>query len=352
MKPSCAAAFVLALVCSNLTAQQFHVAPSNLTDAEGNTMTWLPGCAQSGAKQIILSGSHLQPMIGHTILGLAFRRDGTSYAERAASDAQLVVRVGATSRDPIDPATDFGANLPQPQSTLVFSGTLSIPQMPPIQGYVGWVMPHVVEIPFSAGFLYQGGNLAIELEGTTATEAHFAVDAVDERVNGTVVNVGQACGPRSATFVNTAMVSGLGLIPGGTSQLHLAGTDTSAAFAFFGVSLLPQPVDLAFLGAPGCSWHVDSFTALGAAVVPSGIEGFGSLANVGLHLPGTPTLLGGRLFVQWLEVGQGTLATSQAMSLTISGQMPSLGMAQLERLSDGSVHVAPGSGPVIGFRWL
>lgn len=148
------------------------------------------------------------------------------------------------------------------------------------------------------------------------------------------------------------MVISTGLTPGGTAQIHLLGCGGNAAFAFFGVSLLTPPINLGLIGAPACFWYVDAFTALVAPVTASGIPGVEDLASVRLQLPGVPTLLGGQLVFQWLEVGQGTLATSQAMSLTISAQMPTLGMAQLERLSDGSVHVAPGSGPVIGFRWL
>ncbi|MBI5850638.1 MAG: hypothetical protein HZB39_06295 [Planctomycetes bacterium] len=332
-------------------AQQLHAIPVEAANVDGNGSTWLPGCGDSGAKQVLIAARHLQPLVGRTIVGMAFRRDASWLAALPASDAAVALRIGACASDPDAPAADFATNLPQPIE--VFRGLTSMLPMPPITGYQGWVAPHVFEITFTTPFLYSGGPLGIEIDGLSTTpRAYFPMDEVCEELRGNIVDIGVACGPRVAELRNTAAVISTGLTPGGTAQIHLLGSEGNAAFAFFGVSLLPQPVNLTLIGAPGCQWYVDACTALAAPVVASGIPAVDGLASVRLHLPGTPTLLGGQLVVQWLEVGTGSLATSQALALTISAQMPTLCMAQLERLSDGSVHVAPASGPVIGFRWL
>ncbi|MBI5850633.1 MAG: hypothetical protein HZB39_06270 [Planctomycetes bacterium] len=348
-----ALALTMALSLSSLgaVAQQLLTVPASAAASDGNAFTWLPGCGDSGATQVIIDASHLQTLVGRTLVGLSFRRDGTWLEGLPRSDAHWRVRLGPSTRGADDPYLDFALNLPQ--GTVAFDGAVSMPAMPPITGYVGWTAPHTVEIAFTTSFTYSGGPLAIELEGSLTTPAaFFPMDGVDDPVRGAASDVGTACGPRAPANGRTALAVGGGLVPGATAQLHLLGTAGNAAFAFFGVSLLPQPVNLTLIGAPGCQWYVDAFTALAAPVVASGIPAVDGLASVRLHLPGTPTLLGGQLVVQWLEVGAGLVATSQAMSLSISAQMPALGMAQLERLSDGSVHVAPASGPVIGFRWL
>lgn len=343
--------FALFLFATGAVAQQMHVVPAGATDSEGNSATWLPGCGRSGAKQILVGASHLQPLLGRTLTGIAVRRDGTWLPAHGPSEAQLVVRVGAAARSPSDPAVDFADNLPQ--AAEVFRGTLSIAAMPPITGYAGWVSPHVVEVPFSHPYAYAGGPLAIELEGTLTNGADFyPLDGVEQIIAGTCEDIGVACGPRALDVVRTAFSSGAGLAIGGTSSMHLAGNPGSNALACFGATLLPTPIGLGVLNAPACTWYIDPFVAMPAAILASGIPGFGDLATVRLHLPGSASLLGGQLYVQWLELGSSTLATSQAMRLTIGSAAPTLDMAQLERLSDGSVHIAPACGPVIGFRYL
>lgn len=340
-----------ALAWAPLAAQQTLVVPQACTNSEGNTASGMPGLGGDGATQVLIAASHLQGLIGHTIVGLAFRRDGAWLAGLPQSDGQIVVRIGASTRDPLDPAPDFATNLPG--GTEVYRGPLVAPAMPPIQGFVGWTAPHVVEISFAQGFAYAGGPLAVEIEGSvTSTPTFYPLDGVDEALAVPAIDVGHACGPRASLLVRTALRSGSGFVPGGTTQLHLAGTAGNAALACFGASLLPQPVALDFLGAPGCTWYVDVFAAMRTSVVPTSIDVFGALATVRLQLPGSSALLGGQLFVQWLEFGSTGPATSQAMQLSIASQLPSLGMAQLERMSDGSVIVSPATGPVVAFRWL
>jgi hypothetical protein len=341
----------LALLSASAISQQFLVVPAEASNADGNASAWLPACGRGGTSQVVIAASHLQGLLGRTLVGLSFRRDGSWLQALPQSAGQLTVRIGASTRDPVDAAPDLATNLPSP--TEVFSGTLSIPAMPATQGYIGWVSPHTVDITFTRSFTYQGGPLALEFSASlTTTPTFFPIDGIAEDLTLDAPEIGVACGPRAASLRRTAARSGSGFAPGGTSQLLYSGTPGNNAFAFFGVALLPQPIDLSVLGARGCHWYVDAFTALGSPIAAHGIPIFDPLAAVNLQVPGTAAMLGGQLVVQWLEFGPGTLASSQAMILPIGNQLGSLGMAQLERLSDGSVHVAPACGPVIGFRYL
>lgn len=79
--------------------------------------------------------------------------------------------------------------------------------------------------------------------------------------------------------------------------LRVAGVPTSApALCLLGFARLTPPVDLAVIGAPGCTLYVDGLAALPA---------FGSGTNhadVSLVVPSTPALVGGQLLSQWVVV--------------------------------------------------
>lgn len=189
--------FVLALLIVSAigslgpAAQQLHAVPAAATNADGNASTWLPGCGDSGAKQLLISAGHLQPLIGRTIVGLAFRRDAAWFAPLPGSDATVAVKVGACASDPDAPAPDFATNLPQ--STEVYRGATSMPPMPPITGYQGWISPHTYEIAFTTPYQYSGGPLAIEIDGLMTTpHSYFPMDAVCEETRGSIVDIGVA----------------------------------------------------------------------------------------------------------------------------------------------------------------
>lgn len=351
MRLFCVAWFLVAAGSTELAAQQLLGVPAQAAAADGNSATWIPGCGESGTKQILVGAEHLSALNGHTIVGLVFRRDGAWHPALPSSTGHWTVRMGACASDPNAPAADLAANLPS--ASEVFRGNVNLPGMPSISGYAGWTSPHIVEITFGNGYPYSGGALAIEIDAAlSSASAFFPMDAVGQETRGTIDDLGVACGPRVAGFVRTALSSGAAFAPGATTQLHCLSSSGNATVACFGAALLPAPLNLTPLGAPGCLWYIDSFTSLGATPQESGVEGLGALATVRLQVPSTAAVLGAQLYAQWLEVGSNSFASSQAVRLTVGTQLPTLGMAQLERLSDGSVHVAPACGPVIGFRYL
>ena len=91
---------IIVLLSASVSAQQLHVVPQAMADVSGNAATWLPGCGGGGATQVLISATHLRPLVGHTIVGLEFRRDGTWLPALPQSDATLVVRIGASARGP------------------------------------------------------------------------------------------------------------------------------------------------------------------------------------------------------------------------------------------------------------
>ncbi|MFO1053725.1 MAG: hypothetical protein U1F36_16035 [Planctomycetota bacterium] len=330
-------------------AQRFDTVPATAATSGGNKATWLPGVSANGAKQILIAPAHLAALQGRTITSISFRRDGDWPEALPQSDATMIVRIGSAATSADDPAADFAGNLPQPVE--VFRGALSIAPMPAVTGFVGWTAPHVIRIPFTQGYAYTGGTLAIEIEATLqGAPAFHPLDGVNLAVAGTVIDVGAACGPRALDLVNTATIAGGVMAPASTTTFHLGGTVGDVAWLGIAIAPLPQPIDLGFLGAPGCTWYIDALTLIGAPVVPSGIEAFGGIATVRLRIPSDIGLLGTPIWTQWLELGPTGIVTSQAQHLIVGGALPSLGMAQLERMSDGTVIVAPSCGPVIGFE--
>jgi len=107
---------------------------------------------------------------------------------------------------------------------------------------------------------------------------------------------GQGCAGLSATSSGTPSL-------GDTLVLKLAGALPGApAWPFLGVSEsawqgLPLPLDLGLFGAPGCL-----LLASPDIVLPSQIAGATGQASFSLGLPLTSTLVGKRVFAQWLAL--------------------------------------------------
>jgi hypothetical protein len=342
------ALFVAACIAAPVAAQGMHVVPQSATSAEGNAMRAFPGIGVGDRLQVIVDAAELQPLVGRTVNGLVLRRDTSFDGALASASGRVVVRIGAAAAAPDAAQRSFVANLPAPVEA--FRGAIDAPATGPAPTAPSWDPADTVRVQFAAGFLYAGGPLCVEVESLAAAGVWWPVDAVSDTTVGSVLSVSAACGPR-ASFGATAGVDPAGLVVGRSATFHLVGAPHAPAWLLVGFGMLSHPLDLGFVGAPGCQLHVDVVAQL-PATVSAAIPGFGSsgLVNVDLHLPADANLLGGRVTAQWLELTP-ALVTSNALSCQIASVPPQLGMAVVASRSGETPDVRAVGVPVLGLLW-
>lgn len=342
------ALLVAAYIAAPIAAQGLHVVPQSAAAAEGNAMRAFPGIGVGDRLQIIVDAAELQPLVGRTLNGLALRRDTSFDGALLNASGQVVVRIGVAATGPDRAQRDFAGNLPAP--TEVFRGQIDAPATGPAPIAPSWDQADTVRVQFATGYAYAGGPLCVEIESLAAAGAWWPVDAVSDAAIGSVASIGVACGPR-AGFGATAGVDPAGLVVGRSATFEFVGAPNAPAWLLVGFGMLSHPLDLGFVGAPGCQLHVDIVAQL-PATVSAAIPGFGAsgLVNVDLHLPADANLLGGRLAVEWLELSP-ALVTSNALACQIASIPPQLGMAVVASRSGETPDVRAVGVPVLGLLW-
>lgn len=341
-----------ALSCAVSQAQQFATVPSAADGVEARSLVWLAGTARALRQQIVIDASHLLPLVGRDLTRIVLRRDTNDGRGRVGGDVDLVVRIGAASLPPSRASRTFAANVASPSE--VFRGTVRLPASPAVAGFVGWDPAHVVDIAFATAFRYGGGDLCVELEGTPvgAGAGWWPVDAVADSASGRVTHHGRTCGPFGGPAGSSNAVAAAALVPGETVTFVARGKPLAVAHLLVGVSMLPVPIDLGVLGAPGCVLAVDAFAALSTTFGTAlfGVE-FGGHAALRVALPGEARLLGARFVTQWVDLGP-PLTTSEAVECEVAGQLPALGMALVEGvLGSGEGSVSVTGAPVLRFGY-
>ena len=117
------------------------------------------------------------------------------------------------------------------------------------------------------------------------------------------------------------------------------------------LSAQPTPIPLATFGipTPNCYCHLQPGTIVGSVVVPfvpelvPAVQYRGGVADFRLYLPNQSWMFGVQLTTQWFELSQ--MATSNAITWTVAGAMPTLDMALIEgdpgdATGEVSVHLA------------
>lgn len=337
------------LASTPVVAQGLHVAPPayRLVDAPAQALA--AGIGATERQQILIDQVHLAPLVGRELLGLSFRRNHAP-EPLAATTGQLEVRLGIAPHGSGRAQPTFAQNLPAP--TLVFRGIVQAPlSSDPTMRPVGWTSEDVVEITFSQGFVYGGGTLCIDIDGT-GTTGWWPVDAAEDPITGAVLREGTACGPRAAVLGETASVAAADLVVGRTTIFKLFGEPGHAAFLLLGLGTFGQPLDLALVGAPGCELRVDAFVALPTTLTPTAVEPeLGAVANVQLHLPANPALMGASFIAQFAELGGASLATSNTLRCQIAPSASTTGTAMVWQQPGRPPVVHFRRVPIVGLRW-
>ncbi|MBK8974574.1 MAG: hypothetical protein IPM29_01475 [Planctomycetes bacterium] len=332
-----------------VVAQTDVVVPAAQAGAEGDSARMVEGLGHAGRQQILVHVSHLAPLAGRRLTALTFRRDHTADFTGLGGEIDLVVRVGAAGRTVTAPSRTFADNVVG--AVEVFRGRVTLPAASPsAPASAVWTGDNAVRVQFTTPYAYAGGDLCVDLAGAPVGTAPIVwyPDAVSDATTGIVTVVGTACGPFANPSGQRTGVGPRGLVPGETARFTTWGTPGAFAILGLGGGLRSQPLDLALVGAPGCTLHVDPLITLVTVVSPPpfGPE-LGGLAQHRVPLPAQQSMLGVHLGAQWLELAGAALTASEALDCTVATQVPGLGIAVVSQLAGREVDVDLTRAPVL-----
>jgi hypothetical protein len=348
---------VLACCTAGLHAQSLTVPNQVVERDETGIPDPFPGTYGKFRQQIILGASWLNPLQGRLITGLSFKRDGFITSAMPSGQARIVVRVSSLANAPQRASTMFDANHGSVVDT-PYSGTLTFPGSPALahRDAANWSAAHAFRIDFQPAVLYRGGALCIEIEGEPVAGAAAARWRIDYRglpTAGTALRFGTGCGPVRGISNHLTFVQTRDLHPGSAPRLLALGEPNSTSLMFVATQLLPQPLPLAFLGAPGCTLDVTP-----VLTIPVGMtSGQPARVHTTLPFPHDAVFASAQIFLQWAHFAPPRLTTTEALGLVLASAPPDLDAAVVTSAradgaalpSSGFVHSA--KMPVLRLHW-
>jgi hypothetical protein len=334
--------------CLGTVCAQELVIPPEFAAKEAPSAWWLPGLPGAFRQQILVDASLLQPILGHTITAVSFRRNGGANHYRGGS-AQVTACLSTSPRTVTAPAADFAANHGADLTT-VYQGVVTAPTPQAPVSMSTWTTDNIVRIAFTSTFAYAGGTLCLDLDGAAVAGNEVQccfVDAVDVAVSATVVQRGNGCGVYGGPTHGWAMIDEQSLVPGGTARFSAFGQANAPAILLLAGAFQQDAVPLAPYGAASdCFVHLNTLlgtvpTSFVPPLIPNSVLTEG-LALAKVQLPAETWLLGACLASQWLDLGQ--FAVSNADEWTISSQVPALPMARVAAFHQQGA--APASGDI------
>lgn len=335
--PVMGALFVGALVVP-IRAQTVTI-PASATVQDGTGILPGPGFDRAGRHQYLLGASHLAAAQDTDLVALRFRREGALPDLKRGSVTMAVIVSASSLLDPRVPSPVFAANH-RGSPTTVFQGTVSLPDAPRLvsRHTATWSLPDAVTVPFATPWHYGGGTLCVQVDGAPVvgnTTAWWPIDA-ERAAGGTVVTRGQACGALGAQVRQPAAVDPRLLAPGTTVAFTTLAAPASASVLMLSATQI-GPIDLAFLGAPGCQLHVLPETSIPAAAGAALLPGRPGAAAVGLHVPYEGRLVSASFFAQWAVFDGVALATTNALDITLAPGLSALDASVVLGEARGSV---------------
>jgi hypothetical protein len=278
---------IAVLTAATLAAQNDGWAPPRHAKRPGNNGFSTPGNNTKARSQNLYVNADLPPGVTTRLLNkIAYR--GSQYPSLidAAYNARSLpaVSVGIGNTTSATMTTTFASNLPGDLTVVMPTAMVSFPAAPPV-GHNAESRAETMIFPFTTPKLITGPNLFIEFLFTDATNvvATYWSDSLDNRttiLNGHNAHRGQGgcgvLGPGVATRLRApAAASANGL--GTTTTYTLSNATASAPYLLsVGIQLdrpygMPAPVDLAFIGAPGCMlWNSGDITVGGTTTAAGG----------------------------------------------------------------------------------
>ncbi len=308
---------------------QSAVVPGGFVSFDAAGVGAIPGFSQRFRQQIVYGDGLLNGLRGQALSEIRFRRDGQFLGALVGGRAQVDMVLSTTTRPVLETGPMFASNHGAPVS--VFSGFVNLPTSPSLGSphQPTWVAPYAVAIPLTTTFPYAAGQLVVDISGTPDASNRspwWPVDHYTEVVSGTVTLVGTACDSQNDLFVAKEQ-----LIPGSSARFVAGGHPSGNNILALAAQRRP-PVDLGFLGFPGCTLHLTPEVML-TRPLSLGTNGSAGSANHVLQLPLQPQLLGFGLAAQcisvWIDQPSQALrlTTSPALDLTFATRLPILDAA-------------------------
>lgn len=319
--------FALCLLGVPLCAQASRVVPASHETVEGNTTFTYPFGRAVGGIQVLADAANLSASANAFVSSVSFRPNGILTGGTSATGYSSAYKVTCwnTLTKAAGMTTTTAANIGTALPTVVFSGTLNLPNVG-----VSTVLPEpfAVAIPFSAIYPFDGTtyNLLMQVEtvGTATPVGSWNVDAISISktvITGVGVKVGTLCAYSGQSLAMTyGSTQAASAIPGGSITYPLTAVSTAAwptvIAILAGTNASPGfPIDLSAVSMPGCFLHVDPI-----ATQPI-LAGASSYPNVSWPIPPLSTLVGGSVYIQ--NLGLNTLSsligavTTDAFAVTI-----------------------------------
>jgi len=310
--------FLLPQVLPRPAAQSRRVIPSYCESFEGNAGENLVAGCEDMHKQMFYEGQFIAATRA-VITALAFRRDGEKKVSYQAHTLHRMVTLDTVTKV----SSLFANNLTAAAVKVYDAKNTRLPAAPVCTVPPA---PFTVFFPFTRPYTYQpgAGKLLVDLLGIGTPKACRTWEVDNHFQNygnsGMVIEYGKACtGSRGERL--DAKVTPYKLHLGGTFELlfNQAGFQPGALAAWIGMSRdrfagVPLPLDLAFLGAPGCTLQASM-----ELVLPHGAAG-GAFPPLTLSIPSTPALALGQLFCQAAAAAPG----ANGAGLVLSGPQHAL----------------------------
>lgn len=337
--PSLATLGLALVLAAHAKSQAPVVLPATATGIPGNHVHAFPFGSQGFRTQLLVDASAVAAN-GGTITGLRFRTNRG--VQSGGVIPNVTVTVGQTGQSLANVSPTFAANVTGP-GTVVFQGTVTRPTY--ADGGLA-ARSWDVFLPFATPVSFQvaQGNLLIDIVGANPNPPvalQTWADAAEP--GGSTVQFGQS--GQLASFdtlqltVGGISLAGFDVVPPlelgiGRSIDFTAELLSQPLPGVLGLALapLPQPVGLAFLGAPGNSLYLAPDALLPLAWTPNL---FGGLeARVALVVPNAPTLVGAAVYGQSVVVEPGSnaigLVTSNAVELRLGDPNATLPVRQVD----------------------
>ena len=324
----------MALFLAGAEAQSTLVNPAANTTMEGNSRIAFP-FSGTGAMhyQQILSLKGTQGLIRQ----VAFRRDNdviVSSGDYTAFAVTLDLTLATSPNPAVAMSATFANNLGN-DAKMVYSGTLNWPaqkKVPPGPTAFAYTIP--LAAPY---FIFLGtGDLCLDImkqSSTNSQTTYFGMDADSSPMGQgfATKKLGESCPGigMSEVYIYSNWYPGaqaralLWKAPSAVPAIFLAGT-SSTRFGPF-----PLPVDLAFLGAPGCNLYTNIVLTM-AGTTSTSSTSYNSRLYLDANLPGDPALSGMPLPIQFLMLNDplignpAKLSVSQGWEITIGTLVPGM----------------------------
>jgi len=318
----------LATAIAHAQSPQFTVIPASYATADAPGQLWIPGASRPLRQQQILGSSLLQGLVGQTLTALEFRRNAQADAFQAGA-LTLTVTLSTTAAGPLSASSTFANNLGA-APVQVFASQLQLPASPATTT-PGWTGSNVVRIPFATPFVYQGGNLCIDIVGAPVAgqaAGWWPCDADQSLVTSTVVDLGGGCGAYGGPTHQWSAAVPRTLVPGGEGSFFAFGPLGSFGIVAFGAEFpAGWPLAMVLPAAPmNCTLFLSQPIALSLAFFQDNAPA-DPRADFTFAIPNTPTITGATLTTQWVEWTQ--QVSSNALTWTV-GTAPTIQMAHID----------------------